>query len=45
MEMIKNERKLNLIMDNAQIHKAEITKIVADILNINIYIYQYIPHS
>lgn len=40
MKMIKEERKLNLIMDNAQIHKAEVTKIVADILNINII---YLP--
>ena len=44
IEMIKNERKLNLIMDNAQIHKAEVTKIVADILNINIiYLPVYSP--
>ena len=34
--MIKNERELNLIMGNAKIHKAQITKIVADILNTNI---------
>ena len=40
MEMIKDERKLNLIMDNAKIHKAEVTKIVANILNINII---YLP--
>ena len=44
MEMIKDERKLNLIMDNAQIHKAEVTKIVANILNINIiYLPVYSP--
>ena len=35
IEMIKYERRLNLIIDNAKIHKAQITKIVADILNIN----------
>ena len=44
MELTKNERRLNLIMDNAQIHKAEITKIVAEILNINIvYLPPYCP--
>ena len=36
IELIQNERKLNLILDNAQIHKAEVTRIVADILNINL---------
>ena len=42
--MINEERKLNLIMDNAQIHKAEVTKIVTDILNINIiYLPVYSP--
>lgn len=42
--MIKNERRLNLIIDNAKIHKAQITKIVADILNINIvYLPVYSP--
>ena len=44
IEMIKQERKLNLIMDNAQIHKAQVTKIVAEILNINIiYLPVYSP--
>ena len=44
IEMIKQERKLNLIMDNAQIHKAQVTKIVAKILNINIiYLPVYSP--
>ena len=44
--MINEERKLNLIRDNAQIHKAEVTKIVADILNINIiYLPAYSPFS
>ena len=46
MKMINEERKLNLIRDNAQIHKAEVTKIVADILNINIiYLPAYSPFS
>ena len=44
IELIKKERKLNLIMDNARIHKAKITKIVAEILNINIvYLPPYCP--
>ena len=44
IELIQNERKLNLILDNAQIHKAEVTKIVANILNINIiYLPVYSP--
>ena len=38
IELIQNERKLNLILDNAQIHKAEVTRIVADILNINFFL-------
>ena len=29
MELTKNEYRINLIMDNTQIHKAKITKIVA----------------
>lgn len=36
IELIQNERRLNLILDNAQIHKAEVTRIVADILNIDL---------
>ena len=44
IEMIKYERRLNLIIDNAKIHKAQITKIVANILNINIvYLPVYSP--
>jgi transposase len=44
IELIQNERKLNLILDNAQIHKAEVTRIVADILNINlVYLPIYSP--
>lgn len=44
MNMIQNERRLNLIMDNAQIHKAQITRIIAEILNINIiYLPPYSP--
>ena len=44
IELIQNERKLNLILDNAQIHKAEVTRIVADILNINlVYLPVYSP--
>ena len=44
MDLIKNEKRLNLIMDNAQIHKAQITKIVSDILNINlVYLPPYCP--
>ena len=45
IKMINEERKLNLIMDNAQIHKAEVTKIVADMLNSNIIYLLYILHS
>ena len=44
IELIQNERKLNLILDNAQIHKAEVTRVVADILNINlVYLPVYSP--
>lgn len=44
MRLIQNERRLNLILDNAKIHKAKITKIVAEILNINlVYLPPYCP--
>lgn len=44
INLIKNERRLNIILDNARIHKAKITKIVADILNINlVYLPPYSP--
>ena len=44
MELTKYERKINIILDNAQIHKAQVTKIVAEILNINIiYLPVYSP--
>ena len=44
IELAKNERKINIILDNAQIHKTKITKIVADILNIRlIYLPPYSP--
>ena len=44
MKLMQNERRLNLILDNAQIHKAKITKIIAEILNINlVYLPPYSP--
>lgn len=44
IEMIQQEKRLNLIVDNAKIHKAEVTRIVADILNINlVYLPVYSP--
>ena len=44
MELTKYERKINIILDNAQIHKAKVTKIIAEILNINlIYLPPYCP--
>ena len=44
MELTKYERKINIILDNAQIHKAKVTRIIAEILNINlIYLPPYCP--
>ena len=44
MELTKYERKINIILDNAQIHKAKVTKIITEILNINlIYLPPYCP--
>ena len=44
MKLMQNERRLNLILDNAQIHKAKVTKIIAEILNINlVYLPPYSP--
>ena len=44
IELLKNERKLNIILDNARIHTANFTKEMCELLSINlVYLPAYSP--